>query len=533
MVKRLIYAVLVLVLFIAAGAATAQSESSTVYAQLGQDWDVLDPHLTNTSIGYQVAITFYDRLVALDDDGNVIPSLATSWEGSGADQLTLNIHPDAVCADGSPMGAEAVANSLIRMGANDTGSPYMYRTLGGNAGATEERYSVEFDSEANSVTMIMHEPFSGLLIGLAMPWTSVICPAGLEDPESMAGTPQGSGPFVLAESNRGDRYVVTARPEYTWGARGISTSDEGFPQTVVYQVVVNETTAANLFLSGDLNIASVTGPDYERVAAADTFSVTGNNFGAYWFQVNQDEGLIGNDPAIRQAVYKAISSQEYLDVGWSGQGVLSNTFIAPGVHCYDESLDEVYAETVAFDPEGARQALRDAGYTEDADGKFVDADGNLLTLRFIDYAAGGTDSTELLILSLEDVGFTIDANIVDFGGYVELLFRTGEWDAGMLPYGPPVPLPSAAVGFLSGDSATNTANLKNPIFDEAWVMANATSGEESCAHWSRGMRAQLENFDLKPMFSTSTTYFGQGVEFTLFNNYIGTWDPLTTRIVDS
>ena len=531
MLRKLTYLLLVLAVVIVVGTASAQDAASTVYAQLGQDFDILDPHLTNTSIGYQVAITFYDRLVALDDDGNVIPSLATSWEGSGADQLTMNIHPDAVCADGAPLDAEAVANSLIRMGANDTGSPYMYRTLGGNAGATEERYSVEFDSEANSVTMIMHEPFSGLLIGLSMPWTSVICPAGLENPDSMVEGPQGSGPFVLAESVRGDRYVATARPEYTWGARGITTADEGFPQTVIYQVVANETTAANLFLGGDLNIASVTGPDYERVVAADTYSVRGNNFGAYWMQVNQGDGLIGNNPAIREAVYKAISAREYLDVGWAGLGVLSNTFVAPNVVCYDESLDDVYAETVGFDPEGARQALLDAGYVEGADGKMQDADGNPLTIRFADYQPTGPDATELLILSLEDVGFTVDSNIVDFGGYVELLFRTGEWDVAMLPYGPPVPLPSAAVGFLSGDSATNTANLKNPIFDEAWEMANASSGEESCAHWSRGMRALLENFDIKPLHSEAVTFFGNGVEFTLFNNYIGTWDPLTTRIV--
>lgn len=45
------------------------------------------------------------------------------------------------------------------------------------------------------------------------------------------------------------------------------------------------------------------------------------------------------------------------------------------------------------------------------------------------------------------------------------------------------------------------------------------------------MRALLENVDFEPLFAEERTYFGQGVEFTLFNNYTGTWDPITARVV--
>ena len=74
MINRRLYVFLILVLFLLAGAATAQDASTTIYAHLTQDFDVLDPHLTNTTLGYQMAITFYDRLVAMDDDGTIIPS---------------------------------------------------------------------------------------------------------------------------------------------------------------------------------------------------------------------------------------------------------------------------------------------------------------------------------------------------------------------------------------------------------------------------------------------------------------------------
>lgn len=532
MSNRLILTLLALALLVSAGAAQAQDASTTIYAHLTQDFDVLDPHLTNTTLGYQMAITFYDRLVAMDDDGNIIPSLATSWEGSGADQLSFTLNSDAVCTDGTPLNAEAVANSLLRMGANDTGSPFMYRTLGGAAGATEERYSVSHDNDAGTVSISMHEPFGALLIGLAMPWASVICPAGIENPDLMIDGPQGSGPYALAESVRGDRYAAQARPDYTWGARGTATSVEGFPQTLVYQVVANQTTAANLFLSGELNIVTVTGADFDRVAAAETFAVDGYSFGAVWLHVNKDEGLIGTDPAIRQAVYKAVSREEYLEVGFGGRGLLTNTFVSPNAVCYDEGLDAEYDQAVGFDPDGAGQILADAGYVLGADGKLADADGNPVILRFVDYGFAGTEGSELIILSLEDVGFTVDPILVEFGGYLERLLRTGEWDVAILPVNPPVPLPGAMVGYFSGGGAINTASTDNQTFNDEYAMANVTAGDESCMHWSNAMRALLENFDFKPLFSQARTYFGQGVEFTLFNQYSGTWDPITTRIVD-
>ena len=531
MINRRLYVFLILVLFLLAGAATAQDASTTIYAHLTQDFDVLDPHLTNTTLGYQMAITFYDRLVAMDDDGTIIPSLATSWEGSGADALTLNLNPAAVCTDGTPLNAEAVANSLSRMGANDTGAPFVYRTLGGAAGATEERYSVSHDNAAGAVTITMHEPFGALLVGLAMPWASIICPAGIENPDLLIEGPQGSGPYALAESIRGDRYVAQARPEYTWGARGTTTAEDGFPQTLVYQVVDNETTAANLFLAGELNIVTISGADFDRVAAAETFAVNGYSFGAVWLHVNKDEGLIGTDPAIRQAVYKAVSREEYLDVGFGGRGLFTNTFVSPKAVCYDASLDTVYDETVGFDPDSARQILADAGFAAGADGKLVDADGNPVVLRLVDYGYAGSEGSELLILSLEDVGFTVEPIIVEFGGYIERLIRTGEWDVAILPVNPPVPLPSALVGYFSGGGAINTASTANATFDAEFARANVTAGDESCMHWSNAMRALLEEFDFKPLFSPERTYFGQGVEFTLFNNYTGTWDPITTRIV--
>jgi peptide/nickel transport system substrate-binding protein len=192
-------------------------------------------------------------------------------------------------------------------------------------------------------------------------------------------------------------------------------------------------------------------------------------------------------------------------------------------------LEDTLQEVMGYDPDGARQLLLDNGFTEGDDGRMM-KDGEPLTLRFVE-SEDNADSAELIILSLEDIGITVESRVVDFGGKIEALFSTGEWDVSTLPYGPPVPLPSAAMAFLDGEQATNTGHFNNETFREEAAMAFATTGDESCGHWANAQRALLENYDYKPLLATESNWFGDGVEFTLFNRYLGTFDPMSVRIV--
>ena len=52
MINRRLQVCFTLVLMLRTGAVAAQDASTTVYDHLTQDFDVLDPHLTNTTLGY-------------------------------------------------------------------------------------------------------------------------------------------------------------------------------------------------------------------------------------------------------------------------------------------------------------------------------------------------------------------------------------------------------------------------------------------------------------------------------------------------
>src|SRR5262245_52008739 len=61
--------------------------------------------------GTQVASALYDRMVALDAKGTVIPYLARSWNQTPS-SVVFTLRRDATCSDGTPVTPTVVANSL-------------------------------------------------------------------------------------------------------------------------------------------------------------------------------------------------------------------------------------------------------------------------------------------------------------------------------------------------------------------------------------------------------------------------------------
>ena len=84
--KRKFYLALVALLsvflFVACGGdkETAKKDKDTIVVANGADAKSLDPHATNDAPSSRVTVQIYDRLVEQDDNMNIVPSLAESWE---------------------------------------------------------------------------------------------------------------------------------------------------------------------------------------------------------------------------------------------------------------------------------------------------------------------------------------------------------------------------------------------------------------------------------------------------------------------
>jgi peptide/nickel transport system substrate-binding protein len=476
------------------------------------DWDTLDPHKTRVISGYQIALALYDRLVSVDAAGNVVPALAESWTLS-ADSISLVLKSDVTCADGTPLTASAVATSLERMGAPETEAPYTYRTIG-KAG-----YSVTADDAARTVSIELNAPHSDLLLGLAMPWASIVCPAGLEDPESMTTAASGSGPYTLEESVRGDSYTLVARTDYEWGPDYASPWEER-PESIILRVVDNDTTAANMLLGGELNIAAILGRDVERVAAdSSLFNLVSLGVGSNGLVFNQAEGRITQDPAVRHALMLAVDAEAWNQAETAGTGRAMTTLYTPNMFCFDPDNGNAVP---GYDPAEARRVLEEAGWTANAEGVY-EKDGQPLEVYIVGYE-DQLAGNEYLLEAYTAVGVAATMDQLEWNTWIEQIFTANDWDVNVQPYGSVMPSPSIYAGQVGEGNFAGFHNAKYIEYSDAAFASDTL--EEACNNWLVAESALFEAFDVKPTNVPTYNWFGNNVEFGMLGVVV---DPLTIR----
>jgi len=487
-----------------------------VAIRLAGDVDTFDPHRTRSTIGYQFALSLYDRLLSVDANGKVIPFLATRWQVT-PNSITLNLRTDATCSDGTKVTPSVVAASLRRLGAPDTRAPYAARTFGTSG------YQVTADDAAATVTVTLNRPFSDMLLGLAMPWASIVCPAGLQDVNALASKSFGSGPYVLARSVRASGYTLEARQGYAWGPRGAETV---LPKSLHYRVVGNTTTAANLLLAGGVDIAGISGRDLDRVAANKAlFRNEALSFGSDYLLFNQAEGRPGADRMVRTAMAMAIDREGYNKAAYAGQARAITNYITSKVDCFNRATADLVPR---HDPNEARAMLQRAGWTAAADGRLL-KDGKPIAVKVVGYTAQNA-GPEFLFESLRKIGIAATLHMYEFGALTGVYFASGDWDVTPFPFGPPMPSPNTISPFAAGPvppQGTNLAHIRNDEFNAAAEAGRNTTGPGRCVHWIEAQRALLKNVDIVPLVARVTIVFGKGVEFRMFSE--GVVDPFSIR----
>jgi peptide/nickel transport system substrate-binding protein len=373
-------------------------------------------------------------------------------------------------------------------------------------------YTATADAASGKVTITTKEPFSDLLLGLAMPWASIVCPAGLNDLDAMKSKAFGSGPFTLQDSVRGSKYTLVARPGYHWGPGGMSTSASGFPQKVVMKLVDNESTVANLLLTGALDAGYITGKDVERVANNKRFTqIKAPVNGAEYLAFNESAGLPGSDPKVREAFARAVDAAAWNKAETFGQGEVALSYITPSVPCYaDES-----AIIPPYDPDGAKALLRQAGWVLGPNGK-LSKGGKPLVIRLLGVNIQNA-GPEYLASALTDIGVTVKSKVLSLDAYVGVVFgKSGEWDVTPFPFGPPMPSPNTITAFVSGpspaDGGSNLGGIHNTAFESARLAALASVGNDRCAHWQDAQAALIQSVDIKPLSYYPFQWFTRGVQ---------------------
>jgi peptide/nickel transport system substrate-binding protein len=488
-------------------AANAESvEGGTFTEVIPSDPGNLDPHMsvfvsTNGANSYA-----YETLVYLGQDGEIVPGLAESWEETPT-SVTYTLKDGITCSDGSPLTASTVAENFTFVADPANQSPLLglYVPVG---------ITAEADDAARTVTLTSEQPVPFLLQNTGAGFF-IVCAEGLADRSILAAGTDGTGPFVLEEAVANDHYTYRARDDYTWGPDGATSEVPGFPSEVVLRVVENESTAANLLLSGEVNAAGIGGPDRQRVEGEGFFSVDNRLIvGEFFF--NQMDGTPTADVAVRKALMRALDFTELMSVQTSGTGTLASGLAetlpkaCPG--------DTVGATLSAgADLEAAGQLLDEAGWVIGSGG-VREKDGTPLSIRafYVTSIEGSDLSMELAMAQWQELGVDVQLQGVDEAQFNTLAFESRAWDVFLAILN--LDVPSLAVPFVSGPQPPDGVNFSavvNPEYDQLVAEASALTGEEACAVWNAAEEALYAEMNILPFAATTLPFFGNGAEFAL------------------
>ena len=465
-------------------------DGGTFTMALASDPGNLDPQMAAGSALFTLSQLAYDALLSVNAETGAIESqLATDWTVDGT-TVSLTLADGVTCADGTELTATDVADNVAFVGDPKNQSPFLGTFL--PIGATAKA-----DDAAGTVTLELAAPAPFVLNGLAS--LPIVCPGGMDDRKSLAQATAGTGPYELTEAASGEQYTYQIRDGYTWGPAGATTETEGMPDTIVMKIVQNETTSANLLLSGDLNAASIIGPDAERLDKAGLFSAeTPALLGEQWY--NHAEGRATSDQDVRVALTQALDLAELQNVLTSGKGTPATTLTTleptacPG--------DSVTGSVPTTDTEAAEAVLQEAGP---------------LDLTFVYSTSGGSGvaaAAELAVQQWEALGIKVTAKGQDDTAIQETVFGAGDWDIAWIPLN--VNSPDQVVPFLSGPAApngTNFAAIQNADYDAGVKKASAMSGEDGCGTWLEAESALFAAADIVPFANNVVQTFGAKAEF--------------------
>ncbi len=451
----------------------------------------------------------YDSLVHLRPDGEIVSGLAEKWSAD-ASAATFTLKEGITCSDGTPLTARQVADDLTYAGDADNLS-----TLYGTQ-VPSVPYTATGDDAARTVKITMSEPYGFIVRTIGM--APIVCGKGLKDRAVFKTGSDGTGPFVLSSVVPGQSDTFTARQGYTWGPGGAGTTTPGTPAKLVLRVVPNESTAANLLLSGEVNMAAIDGEDRKRLDAQglDKVDVPGPGL---WLWPNQLGGRPAADKRVRQALVQALDLGEVVKV-WTGSAGKPSTGLVPSEPkaC---GGDTVTGRLPKHDPAAAETLLDQAGWTKGADGNRTKA-GKPLTLAVHYRAEAKFDkpAAELLAQRWRAVGAQVELVADTSTKLIEVLTKTMSYDVYLLPFG--TTLPSSVVKYMSGPvppAGTNYTGVKNSAYNELAAKAVTMTAPEACTYWNQAEQALLGEVDIIPVTNQPLRYYLKNTQPPQFNGY--------------
>lgn len=264
----------------------------------------LDPQGAATARSWMIEGLSYETLTTIDENLEVAPKLATSWETPSDTEYVFTLADDAVFSNGRAMTADDVVGSLQRLIDNPT-------TWTGQLGPVA---SIEATGELE-VTITLTEPYAPFLAALANTPAAILPIAEMESGEvDITAEMLGTGPLVATSHRQDEQWTFEPNEHHP------DAADLGF-STLTIDIVGDEATRVAALRDGSADLAVLNSTDSAELLsnASDVTVVGQKNTDFHYLMINSVSGNEAlQDQEVRFAINTAIDRDAINELAFGG-----------------------------------------------------------------------------------------------------------------------------------------------------------------------------------------------------------------------
>lgn len=332
--------------------------------------DSLNPYSAKQSVNFYMGTLIYEPLYKLDNSFNPVGVIAEKYELEG-NKCTVTLKKGLKFSDGSSVTAADVAASFKTA---KSSSFYSQRLLNANS-CTAKGNTVVFNLKAPDIHFIKNLNFPIIKGG------------------SSKTLAVGSGRYKFSETTP----LSLQKNEYC--------SDKSSKINTISLVEIHKYSVLPYMVKiGSVNLVYATSNDFDlKTAASKTSQVITNNL--LYLGINSDNVYLANQD-IRKSISLLINRKSILTDAFANGGYATASPFNPksaDLNSKDYKID-------LTNKDAAAELLTVSGLVKDANGKFVDAESNPVTLRVCVNKSNSSKvrAAQSIKLSLDAAGFTTE-----------------------------------------------------------------------------------------------------------------------------
>jgi len=479
---------------------TLADEQTFSYRMLDQ-FPTLDPQLNEETAGSHVIQQLFEGLMIQDDEGNLIPGVATGYEANEDNtEFTFTLREDARWSNGDSVTAQDFVYAWQRAATPATASPYAwYVELTGMENAAEiiagnaepDTLGVEaVDERTLRVTLTEPKPYFPAMTSYAT--LSPVHQATVEefgddwtDPENMVS----NGAYVLEDVSLNEFWRASKNPEY-WDAENVVIEE------ITGYIINDSSQALTRWEAGEFDLLEpIPAGSFPRLkeeypdAAYSTPRLC-----SYYYQLNQrdDAPEALKDVKVRKALSYAVDREIITDRVLQGGQTPGYTFTHEATAGFEAPTIDYSGWTQAERDEAAQQLWEEAGSPE------LD-----LTLIYNTDESHRQIATIISQMWKQKLGVEVTLENMEWSTYLDVR-KAGNFDVARSAWCGDYNEPSTFLNILKTDQEQNDGKWSNTEFDA--LMDQAATSDNPQAQYTEAEMILSNDMGIIPIYHYANVF---------------------------